>query len=124
MDADPQCLPYCEGVWPSSRSCLQSGVQLSWCSNNQKNYKGMGNGLEAVLIWGVRYTHSVVLCKGGDWQGHGQGAEEAVDAVGKQGSLDAAPVGGACGLDAGDLGSGSHISDDLHAKHYEAHQVW
>ena len=68
-------------------------------------------------------AHSVVLRKACDRQGHGQSAEEAVDAIGPQGSLDAAPVEGACGLDARHLGSGRHVSDDLHAQHYETHQV-
>ena len=78
---------------------------------------------ETAGFWSGQQTHSVVLCKSGDWQGHGQGAEETVDAISEQGSLDAAPVGGACSLDARHLGGGGDVSDDLHTQDYEAHQV-
>jgi hypothetical protein len=60
-------------------------------------------------------TYSVVLSECGDRQSHGQSAEEAVDAIGQEGSLDPTPVDRPARLDLGHLGGGSHVSDDLHS---------
>ena len=68
-------------------------------------------------------TYSVVLGKSGGRQREGEGAEEAVDTVGQQATLDSAAVDGPRRLDAGHLGGGGDVTDALHRDDDERDQV-